>query len=260
MAWFTGKKAFITGSSRGIGKACALALAKEGCSVLIHYRRDKEAAQAVVEEIKDQGVSAWLYQADLCDLDQTQAMLSQIKNDHTELDIFVANAASTAFKALSDLNSSHMTKTFNLVVQSFVLSVQALTPLLANRDSQVLTISGIDTVKFCPGHGLLAAAKASLETLSKYFAVELASQKIHVKTFNPGLIATDSTRFYMGDAFESICQQADQIAPQKGFAQPSDIAQMMLHLLDPKANWMSTQTIYADGGLGFMLPVFGPKP
>jgi enoyl-[acyl-carrier protein] reductase III len=254
--WFLGKKAFITGSGRGIGRSIALALAQRGCDIIVHYRRDRAAAEEVINRVKDMGRQSWLYQADLCDITQTEKMLTQIVAEHKTLDVYVANAASTAFKNLVDLTPENIDKTFHLVVSGFILAVQKLRPALSGRDAQILTISGIDTVKYCPGHGLLAAAKSSLETLTKYLAVELASDKIHTKCFNPGLVASDSTRFYMGEAFDDVCKSANQIAPHDGFASTDQIAAIALQLLQPAMNWMTGNTFHADGGLGFMLPVF----
>lgn len=251
---FQNKKAFITGSSRGIGKAIALELASQGCDILLHYNKNQDACKKTKNEIETLGKKAWLYQGNLCDLNSTQNMLNHIISEHNHLDIYVANAASTSFKSLNDISVHHIEKTFNLVVTSFLLTVQALTPLLKNRESQILTISGIDTVKYCPGHGLLAAAKSALETITKYLSVELASEKIHTKCLNPGLVATDSTKFYLGDAFHDICQRSNQTAPHGGFATPEEVAKIACKLITNDMNWLACQTVFTDGGLSFMLP------
>lgn len=253
---FKGKKAFITGSSRGIGRAIAVELARLGADILIHFNKNEDAAQSVQNELQDLGVKTWLYQANFCETEQTEALLTRVTKEHDHLDIFVANAASTAFKPIADLNVANIAKTMNLVIASFVLCVQKLKPLMAGRDAQILTISGIDTTNFCPGHGLLAAAKAALETLTKYLAVELSPDKIHAKCLNPGLVASDSTKFYLGGAFQEICDAANQIAPQKGFATPEEVAKLASLLLRPEMDWIATQTVYANGGLNFMLPGF----
>lgn len=250
------KKAFITGSSRGIGRSMALALAKQGYDILLHYRREREAADAVAKEITTLGRKCWIYQADLCSDAETTKMLDVIIKEHATLDVYIANAASTAFKSLCEQNTGNVLKTLQLVLGSFLTSVQKLRPLLAGRDAQILTISGIDTVKYCPGHGLLAAAKSALETLTKYLTVELAQEKIHCKCFNPGLVQTDSTRIYMGEAFDDVCAAANATAPHKGFATADDVAAIAIKILNSDMNWMAGNTFYADGGLGFMLPVF----
>jgi enoyl-[acyl-carrier protein] reductase III len=254
---FETKTAFVTGASRGIGRAIALELAKDGCDILIHFRKNREEAELTKKAVEALGRKTWLYQADLCDLHQTDAMLEHIQKEHKTLDIYVANAASTAFKSLSHQTADNVTKTFTLVVQSFLTCVQKLQPLLKAKSGRILTISGIDTVQYCPGHGLLAAAKSALETLTHYFAVELASDGIKAKCLNPGLVASDSTKFYLGENFDAICEAANATAPQGGFKEPEAVAKLALFLLSPASDWIATKTLYADGGLSFILPAFG---
>lgn len=252
---FLNKKAFITGSSRGIGKAIALELARKGADILIHYRKDEEAAKQTAEEIQKLGRKIWIYKADLASSEELKQMLEKITRDHRVLDVYVANAASTAFKALTDLEEHHIDKTFNLVIKSFILTVKTLVPLLQNRNSHIVTISGIDTIKTFPGHGLLAAAKSALEMLTKYFATELAPFKIHVNSINPGFVDTDSTRFYLGKSFDQITGALQQMAPQKGVGTPEDVAKIVSFLCSDDSNWITGQTLYADGGLAAILPV-----
>lgn len=254
--FFAGKTAFITGSGRGIGRAIALELARAGCNILLHYRKDREAAETTKAEIENTGRRAWIYQADLCEPGETIAMLERIVSEHRSLDLYVANAASTAFKPLAELSAANIAKTMNLVVTSFLLCVQKLKPLMTDGKGRILTISGIDTRRFCPGHGLLAAAKSALETLTKYLAVELSADGIRARCLNPGLVASDSTRYYLGSAFDDVCRKADETAPVRGFAEPEEIAKLARFLLSPEADFIAAHTVDADGGIGFMLPAF----
>ncbi|HEX5035459.1 MAG TPA: SDR family NAD(P)-dependent oxidoreductase, partial [bacterium] len=187
-----GKSALITGASRGIGRALALKLASLGCNILIHYRRNAAEVGSLEKELREKhGVKAWKYAADLSDLEQVHRFLDQIKAEHRQVDIFVANAAATAFKPLADIREHHVAKTMNITVTTFILTMNALKPLMP-PGSKVVTVSGIDTKKYCANHGLLAAAKAALETLTRYYAIENASEKIFVHGVNPGLVDTDS--------------------------------------------------------------------
>jgi len=247
-------KAFITGSSRGIGRAIALELAHRGHDILLHYRKNLTEAKQTQKAIEALGRKTWLYQADLCEISQTRTLLETITLEHNELDIFVANAASTAFKPLMQITSDNVGKTFALVIQSFLLCLQGLQPLLKSKKGRVLTISGIDTVQYCPQHALLAAAKSALETLTHYACVELASDGIKAKCLNPGLVASDSTKFYLGSAFDSVCASANTIAPQGGFKTPEDVAKLAAFLLSPDSDWVAAKTVYADGGLSFLMP------
>src|SRR5206468_1429832 len=103
----------------------------------------------------------------------------------------------TAFKDLLEIQAHHIDKTFNITVKSFILGMKRAVALMP-RGGAVVTVSGMDTLKAVPRHGLLGAAKAALETLTGYYAHELASKKIRVNGVNPGFLATDSTRKYLG--------------------------------------------------------------
>lgn len=252
---FLNKKAFITGSSRGIGRAIALELAKQGADILLHYRRDEEAANNTQKEIEKLGRKVWKYSADVSIPAERDGLIEQIKKDHSSLDIYIANAASTAFKPLSDLEDRHIDKTLTLVVNGFIMTTKGLTPLLQNKDAHIVAISGIDTYKTFPGHGLLAAAKGALEVLVKYFATELAPLKIHVNAINPGIVDTDSMKFYLGENYKSILESIDNIAPNKGVGSCEDVAKIVAFLCSDESNWMTGQTIYAEGGISAILPM-----
>ncbi|MBI2339000.1 MAG: SDR family oxidoreductase [Deltaproteobacteria bacterium] len=252
---FANKKALITGASRGIGAAIALKLAGEGADIILHYRKNSGAAVAVKQEVEKGGRKAWLYAADLSSADETEKLLLAVKKDHPSLDILVANAAATSFKPLAQLEQHHIDRTLNLVVKSFILLVKGLHPLMRNKNASIVTISGIDTAKVIPGHGLLACAKGALEILTKYFAAELGPFKIRVNSVNPGLVDTDSTRFYLGEAFEAAATAANALAPGKGVGLPSDVADIVAFLCSEEAGWITGQTIYADGGISAALPL-----
>lgn len=254
--FFAGKTALVTGASRGIGREIAVSLAERGVNIILHYNKNHAAAEDTAAKIKSLGVAVMPVSADLCDTEQTTKMLEEIYARHKSLDFFIANAASTAFKPLAEISEAHVLKTFTLVITSFLLCVRTLLPIMKNRDARILTVSGIDTRRFCPGHGLLAAAKSALETLSKYLAVELAPEGIKVKCLNPGLVASDSTRFYLGAAFNDMMAKANAIAPSGGCAEPETVAKIALWLLTPPSDWIAAQTVVADGGLGFLLPGF----
>lgn len=253
---FLDKKAFITGSSRGIGKAIALDLASKGADILLHYRRDEAAATETANEVKKLGRKVWIYQGDMSIAAEREALLDKLIEDHTTLDIYIANAASTAFKPLSDLEDKHIDRTLQLVVNGFIMTVKKLQKIMSHRSAHIVAISGIDTYKTFPGHGLLAAAKGALEVLVKYFATELAPLDIHVNAINPGLVATDSLLFYMGDSFNHLANAANQLAPTgKGMGKVEDVAKIVSFLCSDDSNWMAGQTIYAEGGISAMIGI-----
>ncbi|MBL7685841.1 MAG: SDR family oxidoreductase [Deltaproteobacteria bacterium] len=254
-----GKTAFITGSSRGIGKSIALKLAAQGANIILHYRRNLEEVTQVESEIQKMGVQVFKYAADLSDLEEVKSLLDSILKNHTQLDIFIANAAATAFKPLVEIKEHHIFKTFNITISTFILAVNTLRTLMP-RGSKIITISGIDTKKYCFNHGLLAAAKSALETLTRYYAIELAKDEIYVQGINPGLVDTDSMKFYFGEGYEKAKAEMSALIPQGGMMPPADVAELISFLCTSPAQWMNGETLYADGGLGFLMPTFSMKP
>lgn len=255
MSHLKGKTALITGASRGIGRSVALKLASQGADIIIHYRKNLEEASALEAELQKAGVKSWKYAADLSDLEQVQRFLQEIKAEHSRVDIFVANAAATAFKPLADIREHHIAKTLNITVTTFILTMNALKPLMA-PGSKVVTVSGIDTKKYCTNHGLLAAAKSALETLTRYYAIENASEKIFVHGINPGLVDTDSLKIYFGEAYEDNKAALSKLNPMGKLMPTEDVADIISFLCTPAADWLNGETLYADGGAGFLMPVY----
>jgi enoyl-[acyl-carrier protein] reductase III len=252
------KTALITGSSRGIGRAIALKLASLGSNIILHYRKNVEEAEAIENELKGLGVKVAKYSADLSDLEQVKIFLSKVVQNHPQIDIFVANAAATAFKPLLEIREHHIQKTLNITITTFILAMAAFKPKMS-AGSKVITISGIDTKKYCVNHGLLAAAKAALEMLTRYYATELASDKIFVHGVNPGIVDTDSMKLYFGEAYEMAKKEIGKMVPTGTLMPPEAVAEVVAFLCSSAADWMSGETIYADGGLGFMMPVFSSR-
>lgn len=176
---FQGKVALITGSSRGIGRALALTLAREGAAVVVHYRQNHEAAARTVAEVEASGGTAWPIAADLEDLTAIQALSAAIAARHGRLDIFVANAAATAFRPALELKPHHLERTFNMNVRAFVVGVQHAVPLMP-PGSRILAISSYGSARAFPTYANLGASKAALEAWVRYFAEELGGRDINL--------------------------------------------------------------------------------
>lgn len=244
--------ALVTGSSRGIGRATALVLAARGHDVAVHYRREEDAARAVAREVEEAGGGALVVAGDLRDPDVPREMMTAVEARFGRLDALVANAASTVFRPLVDIEPRHLDLTFRTVVQSFVLLAQAAIPLMAGRPGTIVAVSGIDTVRVITNHGLLGAAKASLEQMVRYLAVELAPHDIAVNGVMPGFVETDSARIWGDSSYpggaEAMTAHVLAVTPAGRLAHPAEIAELVAFLTTPAGRWLRGQTIIADGG------------
>src|SRR4029450_12969014 len=153
--------------------------------VVVHYRRQTVAAQETAGAIAALGRRVLVVQAELGAAPAVRHMVTQVREPFGLLDIFVANAAATAFKPLLEQQAHHIDKTFAITVDAFVLAVQEAVKLMQGRRGKIVTISGIDARRYIPLHGALAAAKGALEVLTAYLACELAPQGISVNGVNP---------------------------------------------------------------------------
>ena len=251
---FAGKVALVTGSSRGIGRAIALRLAREGADVVVHYRRQTSAAQETAAAITAVGRRVLVVQADLGEAPAVRHLFTQADETFGGLDIFVANAAATAFKPLLEQQAHHIDKTFAITVDAFVLAVQEAARLMLGRGGKIITVSGIDARRYIPLHGALAAAKGALEVLTAYLACELAPQGIRVNGVNPGFVNTDSAHVFGEKVYRLLEKNIVTYTPMQRVGTPDDIANVVAFLCSEDAAWICGQTLTVDGGLSLTSP------
>jgi enoyl-[acyl-carrier protein] reductase III len=241
--------ALITGSSRGIGRATALLFAQRGHDVVVHYRREADAAEATAKEVREAGADALVVQGDLSDGDVPERILAGTAERFGRLDVVVANAAATAFKPLLDVGAKHLDLTMRTVVQSFLLLAQGAVPLMSGRPGAIVAVSGFDSIRVVANHGLLGAAKAALEQLVRYLAVELAPRDIAVNSVLPGMVSTDSARLWAdtshpgGWAAFAAERHADTIIS------PEQIAEIIAFLCTPAGRCIRGHNLIVDAGI-----------
>lgn len=254
MSQFTDKVALITGASRGIGRATALLLAERGADVVVHYKRGEAAAKEVVEQVVSLGRQGVAVQADIEQPDDIRRMFQHVAERFGALDIFVASAAATAFKHVLDLKAHHLARTYQISVFGFVAAVQEAVKLMSGRQGRIVTVSSFPTLRYLPSYAALGSAKAALETLTRYMAVELAPLGITVNGVSPGLVESDSSRVYAGRDFERLEHQIIDSTPKGRMGTPEDIARVIAFLCSDDAGWIVGQTVMADGGMTIPSP------
>lgn len=245
---FNGKVALITGASRGVGRALALQLAEKGAKIAINFRSQQDEAVRVAERVRELGSEAILCQANLENDDEIQELFNQVEEEFGHLDIFVANAAATAFKSLMDVKPHHIQRTFAISVDAFVRCVQRAAPLMA-PGGRIVGISGFDGIRYLQQHGVIGAAKSAVESLVRYWACELAPKGINVNGVCPGYTETDSARVYSGDDWEKNKATWSESIPKGRLAKPEEIADVIGFLCSPASEYVVGQTLTVDGGM-----------
>jgi enoyl-[acyl-carrier protein] reductase III len=249
------KLAFVTGGSRGIGRAIVERLARDGADIAFLYRRDEAAAAEVEARVRALGRRCLPLRADLGVPSEVAAALDRLEAETEPVDVLVANAAATAFRPLLEVKPHHVEKTYAITIGAFLQIVQRIASRMPSP-GRIVTISGMDTHRYVAGHGVLASAKAALEALTRYLAVELGPRGITVNCVNPGYVDTDSVSLYLGDdaGRQSFYEEIAEATPLRAVGEPEEVAALVAFLCSSDAAWMQGQVVYLDGGIFLHAP------
>src|SRR5690625_4665213 len=189
-----GKNALVTGSSRGIGRAIALELGRQGANVAVNYAGNEQKAKEVVAELESLGIKSFAIKADVADENDVKAMVKETINTFGSLEILVNNAGITRDNLLMRMKTSEFDEVINTNLKGAFLCTKAVTrQMMKQRYGRIINIASIVGVSGNPGQANYVAAKAGLIGLTKSTAKELASRNILVNAVAPGFISTDMT-------------------------------------------------------------------
>ncbi len=239
------KIALITGASRGIGRAIAIELAKEGAHVLLNYRRSKTECESVQNEISQFGGQSTIYRADVGKEDKTDAMFDSIESDFGQLNILIANASFGIPGQILDANNKHWDLTFNSTSRSIFHCALRSAKLMKNGGN-IVTVTSYGGQRVLNGYGVVGPAKAAVEGLTRSLAVELAPKNIIVNGVMPGI--TDTKSFRAIENADQIIANVENGTPTGRLVSPDDVAQVVNFLCSPSASMIVGQFIIIDGG------------
>ena len=240
-----GKTALVTGASRGIGRASALALAKAGAQVLIHYGRGAKEANEVAAEIRKAGGRADTIATDLAASDGPHRLARQVRGIVGDrLDILVANAGVSKFAKIEETSIDDFDRLFAVNVRAPYFLVQQLLPIM-HGGSSIILVSSLAARAVVGTITAYAATKGAIDTLVKHFAAELGSKGIRVNAVAPGVVATEMSSFTKTDAGRDY---ALGIQTFKRLAEPDDLGGVVAFLASSDARWITGETVHVDGG------------
>jgi NAD(P)-dependent dehydrogenase (short-subunit alcohol dehydrogenase family) len=240
-----GKTALVTGASRGIGRASALALAQAGAQVLVHYSSSEKEADAVVAEILKGGGKAEKVASNLRKPDGAHTLATQVRAIVGDrLDILVANAGISKSATIEDTTVEDFDNLFAVNVRAPFFLVQQLLPAL-RQGSNIIFISSLVARASVGNLSAYAATKGAIDTLVKYFATALGARGIRVNAVAPGVVETDMSSFAKTEAGREFTLGVQAL---KRLAQPDDIAPVVAFLASDEARWVTGHSIHADGG------------
>lgn len=240
------KIALVTGGSRGIGRAIAIALAEAGADVAINYAGNEAAAEEVVSAISKLGRRAVKIRADVGDVSQVDAMVKEVIDHLGRVDILVNNAGITRDNLIMRMKEDEFDQVIETNLKGVFNCLKAVTrPMMKQRSGKIINITSVIGTTGNAGQANYAAAKAGVIGLTKSAAKELASRGITVNAVAPGFIETDMT----DKLTEEMRAPLLDLIPQRRLGQPEEIARVVRFLAGEDAAYITGQTIHVDGGM-----------
>lgn len=240
------KVAFITGATRGIGRAIALELANEGYNIALNYRTENEALETLKKEISELGVECYPVQGDVSKAEDSERMTKEIIEYFEQIDVLVNNAGITKDKLIQRMKEEEFTDVINVnLVGTFNITKNVIKYMTKKRYGKIINLSSVVGISGNAGQSNYAASKAGIIGFTKSIAKELASRNITANAVAPGFIQTDMTNVLKDEVKEAI----EGTIPLKRLGTAEDVAKVVKFLASDDSNYITGQVINVDGGM-----------
>ena len=248
MGVLAGKTALVTGASKGIGSATAIALAEAGADVAINYSRSDDAAAAVAEECRQHGARVRLARADVADMEEVDRIVGETIDEFGKLDVVVSNAAYSDRELFYRGSLEGFRRTIDVSMWGAFYVVRAAANHMVDRGEggSIVVVSSPHANMAVPGSMAYNMAKAAIDHMARTAAVELCSHRIRVNVVHPGWIDTPGERKFFSD--ETMAEEGAKL-PWGRLGQPEEIGRGIVFLCDPGSEYVTGSTLTIDGGI-----------
>ena len=239
------KYALITGASRGLGKAIALRLAKDGFSVIINYQSNKEAAEDTLKQVQEAGGTGEILPFNVADPQAIETALESWSEKHPDdyISVLVNNAGIRQDNLMVFMQEEQWSHVLDTTLNGFFyITRRLLKDMMMHRNGRVINMASLSGIKGLPGQANYSAAKAALIGATKALAQEVAARKVTVNAIAPGFIATDMTKELNEDELKKLI-------PMGRFGKPEEVASLVSFLASDEASYITGQAISINGGL-----------
>ncbi|MCA8918675.1 MAG: SDR family oxidoreductase [Planctomycetes bacterium] len=250
---FAGKKAFITGGTRGIGLSVAVMLAKAGADVAVNYLRNRSAADEARNAIMDAsgGKEPLLLKGNVAKDDDIEKMFAEIGEKWGGLNFLISNAASGVLKPSAELTHHHWQWTMDINAYALLPLSRHAIPLMKGN-GRIVAVSSLGSIRAFQNYAAVGASKGALESLVRHLCVEYASQGINVNAVSASVVDTDALKHFPNR--EAMIEESLQWMPAKKLVEPEDVANAIMLMCSDYTRMVHGHTFIVDGGLSIMLP------
>jgi glucose 1-dehydrogenase len=243
-----GKVALVTGASRGIGRAAALALAEAGADVVVNHLAEPDEAAQAAADIRRAGRRALAIEADVADRSAVEAMIRQTRLELGGLDIAVSNAAFSDRELFHQADLRGFARTIDVTMWGafYTMRAAAIEMIAQGNGGAIVVVSSPHAHIAVPGSMAYNMAKAAIDQMARTAAIELAEHRIRVNILHPGWIDTPGERKFSSEA---QLEEAGLKLPWKRLGKPDEIARGVVFLCDPASDYITGSTLNIDGGI-----------
>lgn len=248
--------ALITGSGRGIGRAIALHFAARGADVVVNFFRNREPAEATVNEIRKYGHRSLLIKANVGDLGDLNRLFDEVRDSWGGLDILVHSAASGYNRPAMLQKPRGWDWTMNINARALLFGAQRAARLMEPRGGgYIVSLTSVGSRRVLPDYVAVGASKAALESVTRYLGVELIRKNINVNAVSPGVVQTEALHHFASSGNQQdILKRFENSVPAGRLVTAEDVAGVVAFLCTPAARMIVGQTIQVDGGFALQVP------